>query len=273
MAGPALRPLAPGSGPFLALSTLTPAGVAVTNVLLPVVVKQRFPTRVGATTGLCSMALNAGASVAAAVTVPVARLSGTDWRTGLGVWAVVAALALPSWAAPARTRSAGPAGAPEPGPPASGAASAVRLTRDPTAWALAVHSGLQATAAYVVIGWLPQILRDAGLSASAAGLLSAVTSVLGVPLSFALGAPAGRLRGQSGIAVVIGLRGRDGPTVVRLSAFAQSTGYLLSVPAPIVVGALSEHSGGWSAPLLLMAVLMVPQLAAGFLAGRDRRVG
>ncbi|MFG3258674.1 CynX/NimT family MFS transporter [Streptomyces sp. NPDC048172] len=322
-AGLALRPL-PGSGAlFLALSAVALAGVALANVLLPAVVKRRFPDRVGAMTGFYSMALNAGASTAAAVTVPLSGALGGalggDWRGGLGIWSLLALVAVPPWLALARDRTGGvgeapPTAASAPTTSATATATArTRLSRSPTAWALAVYFGLQATAAYVVIGWLPQIFRDAGLSAGTAGLLFAVTSVLGIPLSFALAAVAGRLRDQGGIAVTIGLfglagyaglwaapasapwlwacllgvancsfplaltmigmRGRDSATVVRLSAFAQSTGYLLSIPGPVLVGALYEHSGGWRAPLVLMALLMLAQLAAGLLAGRDRRIG
>lgn len=311
-AGLALRVLVDGTALFMALSALALAGIAVANVLLPVVVKQRFADRVGMMTGLYSMALNLGASSAAAVTVPLARAFGGDWRAGLGAWAVLAAVAVPPWLALARRPAAA---APDTGPGAPGAAPrpGTRLTRDPTAWALTVYFGLQATAAYVVIGWLPQIFRDAGLSAQTAGLLFAVTSVLGVPLSFVLAAVAGRLRSQSGVAVAIGLfgiagyaglwaapaaapllwavllgvancsfplaltmigmRGRDSGTVIRLSAFAQSVGYLLSIPGPILVGALYQHSGNWRAPLVFMTLLMIPQLVAGRLAGRDRQIG
>ncbi|WP_199493074.1 CynX/NimT family MFS transporter [Marinitenerispora sediminis] len=312
--GLALRPLAAGAALFVAVSVLPLAGIALANVLLPVVVKERFPGRVGGMTGLYSMSLNLGASTAAAVTVPLTGAFGGDWRAGLGAWAVLAAVAVPLWGLLARDRSgtAGRAARPaDPGPvdPAPGR----RLARDPVAWALAAYFGLQATAAYVVIGWLPQIFRDAGLSAEAAGLLFAVTSLLGVPLSFALGAVAGRLPNQSGLAAalglfglagyaglwaapaaapwlwavllgvancsfplaltMIGMRGRDGATVTRLSAFAQSTGYLLSIPGPVLVGALYQYGGDWRAPLALMASLMLPQIAAGLLAGRDRQVG
>ncbi|MFE0630955.1 MFS transporter [Streptomyces sp. NPDC058864] len=324
--GLVLRPLAGGTARFLALSAVALAGIAVANVLLPVVVKQRFPGQVGRMTGLYSMALNLGAAVAAAATVPLSGAFGGDWRWGLGAWGVVAAVAVPPWLVLARVRTADrapePASVPPPGAgpgpgtsygSGSGSASGVRMTRSPTAWALAAYFGLQAGAAYVVIGWLPQVFRDAGLSAGTAGLLFAVTSLLGVPLSFALSALAGRLRRQSGIAValgvfglagyaglwaapaaapwvwavllgvancsfplaltMIGLRGRNSATVVRLSAFAQSTGYLLSIPVPFLVGALYERTGGWRVPLVVMAVLMVAQLIAGLLAGRDRSVG
>jgi len=311
--GLVLRPLAGGTALFLALSAFALAGIAVANVLLPVVVKQRFPDQVGRMTGLYSMALNLGASVAAAATVPLSGAFGGDWRWGLGAWGVVAAVAVPPWLVLARVRTADRAPQPAPGPPGAGSGPGVRMTRSPTAWALAAYFGLQAGAAYIVIGWLPQVFRDAGLSAGSAGLLFAITSLLGVPLSFALSALAGRLRRQSAIAVVlgvfglagyaglwaapaaapwvwavllgvancsfplaltmIGLRGRNSATVVRLSAFAQSAGYLLSIPVPFLVGALYEHTGGWRVPLVLMAVLMVAQLVAGLLAGRDRNVG
>ncbi|MET1008244.1 MAG: MFS transporter [Propionibacteriaceae bacterium] len=306
--GLAVRPFAAGTASFIALTALALAGIALANVLLPVVVKQRFPDRVGAMTGIYSVALNLGASTAAAVTVPLTSGAfGGDWRLGLGVWAVIAAAALPPWILLARDRTA-------PATPTSVTADAgLQLRRQPIAWALAVYFGLQSTAAYVIMGWLPQIFRDAGLSARTAGLLFAVTALLGVPLSFALSALAGRLPRQSGVAILIGLfglagytglwfdpaaapwlwvvllgvancsfplvltmialRGRDTATVARLSAFAQSTGYLLSVPGPIVVGVLYDHTGSWRIPLGLMAGLMVPQMVAGALAGRDRQIG
>ncbi|WP_052359296.1 CynX/NimT family MFS transporter [Actinoplanes friuliensis] len=307
-AGLTVRPFAGGTASFIALTALALAGIALANVLLPVVVKQRFPDRVGAMTGLYSVALNLGASTAAAVTVPLTGAFGGDWRWGIGVWALVAASALPAWVLLARERTPSTT----PSVPVT-AAPALRLTRNPIAWSLAVYFGLQSTVAYVIMGWLPQIFRDAGISAGTAGLLFAVTALLGVPLSFVLSAVAGRLPRQSGVAVIIGLfglagyaglwadpaaapwlwvvllgvancsfplaltmialRGRDTATVVRLSAFAQSTGYLLSIPGPIAVGILYEHTGSWKIPLAVLALLMVPQMIAGFLAGRDRQIG
>ncbi len=306
-AGLLLRPFAAGTPVFLAASALALAGIAVSNVLMPVIVKQYFPDRVGRMTGLYSMALALGTAIAAAVTVPITHALGGGWRLGLGVWAAFAAIAVLPWLGLIRDRTgastdAAPAAAPQ----------TIRITRSPTAWALACYFGLQATGAYITMGWLPQIFRDAGVSASTAGLLLAVTMVMGVPLSFALPAVAGRMRHQGGLAVVlavfglagyaglwlapgaaplawalmlgvancafplaltmIGMRSRSGPGVVRLSAFAQSVGYLLSIPGPILVGTLYQRSGGWGLPIALMAGLMVPQIVAGLFAGRARHV-
>jgi CP family cyanate transporter-like MFS transporter len=49
-------------------------------------------------------------------------------------------------------------------------------------------------------------------------------------------------------------------------------GYLISIPGPIVVGALYGATGSWTIPILLLLVLLVPQGIAGVFAGRSRFV-
>ncbi|MEU2735742.1 CynX/NimT family MFS transporter [Streptomyces sp. NPDC007095] len=313
-AGLAIRPYTGSAVGFLAASALALMGIAVSNVLMPVIVKRWFPDRVGSMTGLYSMALALGTSAAAAVTVPVTDALGGGWQSGLAVWAGLAAAAVLPWIALVRARGADSRDG-EPvraAHPASREPGALRVTRSRTAWALAVFFGLQATAAYITMGWMAQIFRDAGVSAGTAGLLLAVTMVMGVPLAFviprlatrmphqgpivvALGvcglagyaglylAPAGGawawalLLGVSNCAfplalTMVGMRARTGAGVAQLSAFAQSTGYLISIPGPLLVGVLYQHSGGWGLPIALMAALMIPQIAVGVLAGRDRTV-
>ncbi|MFG2733193.1 CynX/NimT family MFS transporter [Streptomyces harbinensis] len=318
-AGLTLRSLAGGTGVFLASSALALAGIAVANVLMPVIVKRYFPDRIGSMTGLYSMALSLGAAGAGAVTVPLASALGDSWRLGIGLWAVPGALAVTAWLAvlirSRATRTAAASADATPAAPAAPAApDTARLTlrRSPTAWALACFFGLQATAAYIIMGWLPQIYRDAGISAGTAGVLFAVAMGLSVPLSFVVPPLATRMRTQgplltvlalSGLAgytglwlaphggawawavllgiancafpvalAMIGLRARSSHGVVRLSAFAQSTGYLISLPGPLVVGVLNEATGDWHLPLAFMAALMVLQIVAGTLAGRDRHI-
>ncbi|WP_430479924.1 CynX/NimT family MFS transporter [Streptomyces sp. P11-1] len=353
-AGLVIRPYVGSTAGFLAASALALMGIAVSNILMPVIVKRWFPDRVGTMTGLYSMALALGTALAAAVTVPLTGALGGNWQSGLAVWAVLAVLAVLPWIVLVRDRTPAPgqpaatrpgrgsgaasasgaaSGAAEGSGPASASASgaasgsasasgaadarsseapALRITRSRTAWGLACFFGLQATAAYITMGWMPQIFRDAGVPAGTAGVLLAVTMAMGVPLAFVIPRVAGRLRQQGPIVVVLGLcgligytglylapaagawawalllgvancafplaltmigmRSRTGAGVVRLSAFAQSTGYLLSIPGPLLVGVLYQHSGGWGLPIALMAGLMIPQMVAGVLAGRDRTI-
>jgi CP family cyanate transporter-like MFS transporter len=355
-AGLLIRPYTGGTAGFLAASALALMGMSVGNVLMPVIVKRWFPDRVGPMTGLYSMAIALGTASAAAATVPLTGALGGDWRTGLAMWAGLAAAAVLPWVPVVRDRGAAPA-APAPGkvpaptagegrvpaptagegkelapdagegkelapgagegkasvPTAGeGQRPALRITRSRTAWALAVFFGLQATGAYIAMGWMPQIFRDAGVPASTAGVLLAVTMVMGVPLAFVIPRLAARLPHQGPIVIVlgvcglagyaglyfapaagawawalligisncafplaltmVGMRARTGAGVAQLSGFAQSTGYLISVPGPLLVGVLYQSSGGWGLPLALMSALMLPQMAAGMLAGRDRTV-
>ncbi|MFF4020484.1 CynX/NimT family MFS transporter [Streptomyces sp. NPDC001843] len=311
-----IRPYAGSIGGFLAASALALMGIAVSNVLMPVIVKRWFPDRVGSMTGLYSMALAAGTSVAAAVTVPLTDALGGGWQSGLAVWAALAAAAVLPWLPLVRDRGPAPADrhpARQPRQePQERQEPALRITRSRTAWALAVFFGLQATAAYITMGWMAQIFRDAGVPAGTAGLLLALTMVMGVPLAFVIPRLATRLPHQGPIVLalgvcglagyaglylapaggawvwavllgvancafplaltMVGMRARTGAGVAQLSAFAQSTGYLISIPGPLLVGVLYQSSGGWGLPIALMAALMLPQMAVGVLAGRDRTV-
>ncbi|WP_377268779.1 CynX/NimT family MFS transporter [Peterkaempfera sp. SMS 1(5)a] len=312
-AGLAARALAGSTAVFLLLSAVALAGIAVSNVLMPVIVKRYFPDRVGPVIGLYSMALSAGTAVAAALAVPLTAAVGGSWRAGLGIWAASAAVGLALWLAVlavGRDRGADP-GAGSPAGAAEGERS-LRILRSPTAWALAVFFGLQSTGAYATMGWLPQIYQDAGISAGESGVLLAVTMAISVPVSFALPslaaargdqrlfvvllggcglvgylglafAPAGApwlwavLAGLSNCSfplaiTMVGLRARSAAGVAKLSAFAQSLGYLISIPGPVLVGALYQGTGSWYAPVGLLAVLLVPQMGVGLLAGRARQI-
>ncbi|MGW0316383.1 CynX/NimT family MFS transporter [Streptomyces flavidovirens] len=314
-AGLFLRPYLGGTAGFLAASALALMGIAVSNILMPVIVKRWFPDRVGQMTGLYSMALALGTALAAAATVPMTRALGGSWQTGLAVWGTLAAVAVLPWLVLTRhssTRAPKTRTIAQEQGSSAAPASALSITRSRTAWALACYFGLQATAAYITMGWMPQIFRDAGVSAGTAGVLLAVTMAMGIPLAFVIPRVASRLRNQGPIVValglcglmgyaglylapaagawawalllgvsncafplaltMIGMRAKSGAGVVRLSAFAQSTGYLISIPGPLLVGVLYQHSGSWGLPIGLMAGLMVPQLVVGVLAGRNRTI-
>ncbi|MER6497445.1 CynX/NimT family MFS transporter [Streptomyces griseorubiginosus] len=317
-----VRPYTGSTPGFLAASALALMGIAVSNVLMPVIVKRWFPDRVGSMTGLYSMALALGTSAAAAVTVPLTDALGGGWQSGLAVWAALAGAAVLPWIPLVREQGPGSAvgsvharvegAGPVQHVHARVEPTALRITRSRTAWALAVFFGLQATAAYITMGWMAQIFRDAGVPAGTAGVLLAVTMVMGVPLAFVIPRVATRLPHQGPIVLalgvcglagyaglylapaagawvwavllgvsncafplaltMVGMRARTGAGVAQLSAFAQSTGYLISIPGPLLVGVLYQHSGGWGLPIALMIGLMIPQMAVGVLAGRDRTV-
>jgi CP family cyanate transporter-like MFS transporter len=307
--GQVLRVVTDSAAVFVLTSALALAGIAVANILLPMLVKQHFPHRTGLVTGAYTMALTVGTTVAAASAVPVAHAFGS-WRAGLGVWAVLAVLAVLPWvplALRARTARRGP------NPTAAGATPArVRPGRTRLGWAMAVYFGAQSLSGYAIMGWLAQLFRDAGYSPEVAGLLLAGVTALGVPVALVMPTLAGRLPtlrplvlaltafstasylglavaphgpaplwvlllalGQGAFPLIlttIGLRARTAEGTVALSGFAQSTGYVIAALGPLLVGILYETTGGWTAPLGFLLAALAVQTTAGMVIARPRYI-
>ncbi|MEU6137435.1 MFS transporter [Nocardioides sp. NPDC047086] len=276
-------------------------GIALANVLLPAVVKEGFPDRVGTVTGAYSAVMSLGSAIAAGVTVPIAHAAGS-WRIGLGVWALLALLALLVWVPHLRDHGYHRGGRPR-----------VSLWREPVAWAVTLVFGTQSLFAYVVMSWLPSMYADAGFDHATAGLLLAVSILVGVPVFFL--APSFAIRASSqghlvavltallaigfaGLwlapvmgawlwAVLIGvgcavfpvaltlfsIRTATTAGTAALSSMAQSIGYLLAAGGPFVVGLLRESTGSWSLPIVLLLGLAVVQVCAGYVAGRPVVIG
>lgn len=311
-AGQVLRAVTGSAAVFVLTSALALAGIAVANILLPMLVKQHFPHRTGLVTGAYTMALTVGTTVAAASAVPVAHAFGS-WRAGLGVWAGLAALAVVPWVPLALRARAARRAADRTATPAVVAAPArVRPGRTRLGWAMAVYFGAQSLSGYAIMGWLAQLFRDAGYRPEAAGLLLAGVTALGVPVALTMPALAGRLAtlrplvlsltafstaayvglalaprglaplwvlllalGQGAFPLIlttIGLRARTAEGTVALSAFAQSTGYVIAALGPLLVGILYEATGGWTAPLGFLLVALAVQTTAGMVIARPRYI-
>ena len=208
-AGAALRWLSPIAFLFAGM-LLAGCAIAVGNVLMPGIVKRRFPDRAATMTGVYSIGLSGGGALAAGLTVPIERWVGGDWRLALGLWALPALIAVAVWAPQLRRRAlerdeaarrraaaaragVGPGAAPQ---------RRVTLWRDRRAWEVTLFMGLQSTIFYTSSAWLPEILRDrVGLGSTAAGALLSLVMMVGIPLGLATAAIAGRLRDQRPLAL------------------------------------------------------------------------
>ncbi|WP_410623268.1 CynX/NimT family MFS transporter [Amycolatopsis sp. cmx-8-4] len=293
-------------GPYVVLggTLVATAGIALINVLIPVVIKGSFPARIGLMTGVYTAALQGGGALGSAVTPQLGDAFG-GWRPALGSWAMVAVVALAAWILAAR----GTGRAPRHTDAAEGGRS---LLRNRLAWIVTAFFGLQAFYAYAAMGWFPQVLMDAGVSRADAGLLFGLVSLIAVPISLVVAPMAARQRGQGawivtfgvfglagtaglmlapawspllwslliglGMSVfslaltVIALRAKTGADTARLSGMAQGFGYLFAALGPFLFGLLHDLAGGWTVPLAMLLGLLVVQMGFGALAGRHRFV-
>ncbi|GAA4895861.1 CP family cyanate transporter-like MFS transporter [Stackebrandtia albiflava] len=193
---------------FLLASAAALAGGAVGNVAIPTIVKRYFPDRIGPLTTAYSTSLAVGAMLAAAVTVPVEQASGGDWQLALGVWVVPALVAMVPWLL-LRRPPAPPSHTAVPAAPAR-----VRgIGRSRLAWMMLVAFGCQSLIAYVMFGWLPEIMRDHGYSSAEAGVMLAVFTGISIPISLVIPVLAARRPTQRGMMLFL------------------VSGYLLGLPA------------------------------------------
>ncbi|WP_238694438.1 MFS transporter [Nocardioides daphniae] len=303
VAGLTLRALTGDQVLFLLFTLLAVSGMACANVLTPSLVKLHFPRRIGTATALYTTAMAVGLTLAFTATVPVSDALGS-WRWGLGLWAVLAALAALPWISlMVHDRR-----------PEERAATITfgQVARTPLGWALAGFFGVQSALAYTMFGWFAQLWRDNGYSATEAGLFVGVIAAVGIPLSLVLPTLVGRVHDQrplmlavmacypvafvgllvlpervaplwaalSGVGamtfplilVLISLRARTPEGTAALSGFAQSVGYLIAAPGPFVVGLVHGATDGWTWPLVLMLGLLVPLVALGMYVGRPMRL-
>jgi MFS transporter, CP family, cyanate transporter len=303
-AGLALRPLAGNALVFGLLTVLALCGAAISNVLMPSLVKRHFPTRIGPMTALYTTALAVGATAGAGLTVPIGDLTG-GWRPGLGAWAVLPVLAVLPWLATLRTRDAADRADPD-----ARLLTMSDLARSRTAWALTVFFGAQSMQAYIAFGWFARFLGDHDISSGTAGLMVAVFSAISIPVSIVTprvprarqrpviaGFCAATLLAYAGMAVaphvtawpsmvlaglgsgtfpmaltLIGQRSRTPDGTAALSAFVQVVGYLIAGTGPFLFGALFGLTDAWGLPLVVLFAAAVITFVASWPATADRFV-
>ncbi|WP_460798378.1 MFS transporter [Microbacterium sp. GXF0217] len=72
--------------------------------------------------------------------------------------------------------------------------------------------------------------------------------------------------------VLISIRARTPESAVGLSSFVQSIGYLLAAAFPFIVGMLHDATDAWTAPLLLLAAVVIVAVPFGLITARRRTV-
>ncbi|MDX3894445.1 MFS transporter [Pusillimonas sp.] len=301
--GIGLRSLFGTTGLFLG-TLVGGASISVVMVILPSIIKQRFPSQAGMMMGVYSTALCIGAAIAAGAAVPLENVLG-GWRWSLAFWLFPVAAAMLVWLRhipPAHRHAADKRTQQLP-----------RLRGNKLAWQVTLLMGLQSSITYCVFGWLAVILIDRGLPPLTAGFVLSLTlavQLISSPLApwlatrgkdqrlttlcllgftftglmmtfyapiswvWAAGAIMGLgLGGVFSIALaLLVLRSPNAQVAAALSGMAQGVGYTIAAIAPLIMGLLHEFTGSWNAVAVLFVLLVLGSAYFALGAGQARLI-
>jgi MFS transporter, CP family, cyanate transporter len=289
-------------------TALVGIGIAISNVLLPGIVKQKFPEKVGLMTSVYSTSMGTFAALASGVSIPLAQGLNLGWKNSLAFWAVFAVLAVLIWIPQLRGHDK-----PASNQSAQLATSNDSLWRSPLAWQVTFFMGLQSFLFYCTVAWLPAILQSRGMSEEMAGWMLSIMQFISLPATFITPVLADRQQNQKGIAFIIGviqfvgtlglfahrtailitsivligialgasislalsllgLRTANASQAARLSGMAQSIGYFLAAIGPILIGFLFDQTHSWVLSLFLLLLATIFMIFTGIGAGRSEYV-
>ena len=280
-------------------TVLIGAGIALGNVLLPSLIKRDFPAHLVSLTGAYSITMGAAGAIGSAAVIPLTQAWG--WSAALAMFVIVPLVALlawlPQWNKQGKATSA-----------AKIQGAGVAVWRSPLAWQVSLFMGLNAMPFYIAVGWLPTILMEHGISATAAGSLHGTLQLATAVPGLLMAAILRRMKDQRAAAVIassmsaisllglmlapslallwsvllgfgcgasmilgltfIGLRTNNARDAAALSGMAQCIGYLMAAAGPMILGGLHDVFGEWSTPLLIASMVTFLGAWSGMLAGR-----
>ncbi|MCG9640120.1 MFS transporter [Vibrio sp. Isolate34] len=301
-----------GAIPTLYIGTvMIGLGIAIGNVLLPVVVKISFPTRIATVTSLYIFTMGIGSTLGSSLMVPFSELTLftlTGWQLALLMNLVFPILVLIIWLPKITKRSSSKSTKQNEENPVP----MKKMIKSGVAWQVTLALGLNSFTFYSLAGWLPQILNDLGYSEIDAGyiygflqfstmvpgllllpflgksnnqrwLITLCTSSVCIGLIGLLYLPDFAIFwvGLFGLAncstfiialSFVGLRTSSSSQAASLSGMAQGIGYALAATGPTLVGKLHSQTGSWSVPILLIAGAAFACTIFAALAARDTKV-
>ena len=298
----AIRPYAGFLGLVIG-TTLAGLAMAVANVLLPSVVRARFPKHVVVLTSAYTTLLAVSASFAAAFSYPSALWLG--WQLSLAIWALPTLLAmLLSFSLLTGDQSLSESENEDP------RGDTKLILRSPMAWAIMALFGIQSLGFYALLAWLPSLAIDSGMNPSDAGALLSLMTVVGVPLGLILSSNFGRFKSLSLVgtlislvtltgmcllllqlwvpaAIVIGIgqassfplslslistRAANQRLTTMLSSVSQGIGYLIAAAGTFLFGWVATVTGNWEVSVLGLIGLTMVQAGAAWFAGKPKLI-
>lgn len=284
--------------------------IAFGNVLLPSLIKMKFPFKIGLITGLFAVFMYIFGALASGISLPLSRISGWGWQGSLTFWAVLSIAALVVWIPQLKKRVESPndEGLNNPQPVVKN-----NILKSPLAWNVTVYMGLQSMIFFTLVSWLPDILKSSGYTSDVAGWMLSLMQLAFIPFTFVTPLIAEKMTNQrllssiTGLLVIIGasgllldntiittiavicigsacgaafslsmmffsLRSIDGQEASRISGMAQSFGYLIAAIGPVLLGFIHDMTGAWNLPIIVIGVSGIILIVTGLKSGTNRKI-
>ncbi len=280
-------------------------GIALTQALLPGLIKRHFGMSTGTVMALYTTGIMTGSALGAAGSADLARMLG--WPGALALWAVPALLGLIVWLRVA----------PDTPPPAANSAASrpVALYKLARAWQLVVFFGLGTGSYTLVLAWLPPYYQDLGLGREASGYMLAGLTVTEVFAGLAIAALIGRFPDRRGplfavlgclmlglillvtvpvsmavpamvllgigigsvfpLGLIVTMDHASNPEIAGdLAGFVQGWGYVLASTLPFIAGAIKDHFASLTQAwyLMMVGVAVMALVTLGFSRASYARV-
>ncbi|BBH20045.1 MFS transporter [Paenibacillus baekrokdamisoli] len=280
--------------------------ISVCNVLMPSLIKENYPLRIGVMIGIYSVAMNFSGAIASGISVPLANQVGLGWKGALGIWTLLTLVAMLVWMPQLRRKQ-------QKTNSLTRNENRTSLWKSSLAWYVTLFMGLQSMFFYVVVSWLPDILKNQGMSSDSAGWTLSLMQLALLPVTFIVPILAGRMNNQIPLIILtagfffigiagflsgnhslvilwavligigagcsfslammfFGLRTTNAHDAAELSGMSQSVGYLLAAVGPTLFGYLHDATNGWNVPLIVLLAMTILLMIFGVAAGRDRLI-
>lgn len=284
-------------------------GIAICNVLLPSIIKENFPFKVGIMTSIYSISMGIFASTASGVSVPLAVNLNMGWQLSLLVWALPAIIAIVIWLIIYKRNNKTNERDNE-----YTKAEKSGMWKSTLAWKIALFMGFQSLIFYVTISWLPEMLMSFGMKQATAGYMLSYFQIVGIPASFIIPIIASKLQSQRKLVVIVNtlylvgmllllmnysfvtttiaitfigfasnsnfalalsflaMRAKTAKHAAELSGMAQTIGYIIAATGPIFIGFIFDLSNVWTVPILILIGITFIILYFGLSAGKNEYV-
>ncbi|WP_108652388.1 MFS transporter [Dongshaea marina] len=266
-------------------------GIAISNVLLPGLIKRDFPGKITTITAIYTLTMGVGSFISASMAIPLMQVAESarltfipGWAFSLGGILIFPIIGIVIWLPQLKKHTAPARDTPE-------IESHGYLWRSPIAWQVTLFLGLNSLLMYIFICWLPTILVDSGYSESQAGFIHGLLQLFTALPAFILIPLMARVKDKRAICMMmplmafasitglllapsmailwasifgfgagggfilalalVSLRTTCAHQAAGLSGMAQLVSYLLAAAGPVTMGSLHEQQGSWTLPLIL----------------------